>query len=597
MCGISGFTWEDKDLAKRMNSSISYRGPNDRGIYCEKDVTLGHTRLSIIDLSKAGHQPMCNEDRTMWLVFNGEIYNFKDIRPKLQALGHSFASNTDSEVIIHSYEEYGTSCLEHFNGMFAFAIWDSRKKILFLARDRLGVKPLYYMKIGENLVFSSEIKALLNHDFRMEINHKALYEYLTYRFIPNEQTMLKGIRKLLPGHYLIFKKNHIEVRKYWDIKWDYSRLKENEVISKLDSLLNDAVQKRLVSDVPLGAFISGGLDSSLIAAINSRLRADKVKTFTVGFGHERDEFKYARQVSEYLETEHKEIQLKYEEMTKELPKIIWYMDEPNSDITMVPLYFLSRFSKKYVTVVNTGEGADELFSGYQHYKIGAGAFEFVPIKIKRQIYRWYYSPFKRKERDALFLKPIAQSRRLDKDGGILDKTLRAKRPVNFLNKILLFDIKNELPNWQLTRVDRMTMAHGMEARVPFLDYRIVELAAKIPPSFKQRGLEGKYVLKKVAKKYLPKNIVYRNKQGFTTPRYEWIREDLHWLSDKLLSKESVNARRLFAYDAVEKIKHNAKKKDRPFRNYSYKLIILLMLEMWMRIYLDGETVSVLRRDI
>jgi asparagine synthase (glutamine-hydrolysing) len=579
MCGISGFSWEDTGLIDKMVRSLAYRGPDDSGIFVD-NVSLGHNRLSIIDLSSAGHQPMCNEEGDIWIVFNGEIYNHAEIRPILEKKGHKFKSETDTETIIHSYEEWGVDCLSRFNGMFAFAIWDSKKKTLFLARDRLGVKPLYYHH-GKNLIFSSEIKAILEHGISREIDRDAINSFLTYRFIPGDRTILKGIRKLLPGHYLICKDNQVKTVRYWQLDWSEKPGKYEE---QLENLLLDSVEKRLMSDVPLGAFLSGGIDSSLIVAMNAKLRGDKVKTFTVGFGHASDEFKHARAAAEHIGTDHHELTLDYRQMTKALPDIVWHMDEPNSDITMVPLYFLSRFAKKKVTVVNTGEGADELFSGYQHFKIGGGPFQLVPEAIRKPVYRWYYSPFKASERAELMQKKPAEDKAL---AGYLDR----KEPKHLLNRILLFDIENELPNWQLTRVDRMTMAHGMEARVPFLDYRIVELSAKMPAGMKMNSLEGKHVLRKVAAKYLPKSIIMRKKQGFTTPRGSWLKADMHDAAARLLTRENVMRRGIFNADYVDTLLSRTKgKEDLPMRPHSYKLLILSLLEIWMRQYIDQETV-------
>jgi asparagine synthase (glutamine-hydrolysing) len=584
MCGITGFTWEDKDLLRKMTDIIAYRGPDDHGYYTDSNVSLGHRRLSIIDLSQAGHQPMSNEDGSVQIVFNGEIYNYKELVPELEKK-HSFKSATDTEVLIHGYEQWGPEgLLKHINGMFAFAIWDSGKKRLFLARDRIGIKPLYYVNTKKGLIFASEIKAILEcPEIKREINLNSLNSYLTYRFITSEDTMLKGIKKLLPGHYLMFEKGKINIKKYWDLSFNVLDKSEDYFVKKFRQLMDECVESHLMSDVPLGAFLSGGIDSSLVVAINSKLRQDPVKTFTVGFGHETDEFRHAKRVAEHFNTDHHELILDYKEMTKALPKIIWYMDEPNSDITMVPLYFLSKFSRQKVTVVNTGEGADELFSGYQHFRVGSPSFKLVPNIIKRNVYSLYYSPFKSWERKDLFSS-------LPKEDNSLNQYLTNKEPKDMLNRILLFDIKNELPNWQLTRVDRMTMAHAQEARVPFLDQKMVEFSATVPINLKLKSLDGKYLMKKAVKDVLPKEIVTRSKQGFTTPRDEWIKKDLQGLAFELLSKKRVQERKIFDYRFIDKIKEKASVKgDRPFRPYSYKLMILAMFEMWQQIYLDGDS--------
>jgi len=591
MCGITGFTWDDKELVRKMTDAIRYRGPDDHGYYTDQDISLGHRRLSIIDLSRAGRQPMTDKEGEIIIVFNGEIYNFIELRMELETK-YDFASKTDTEVLIYGYKEWGIEdLLKRLNGMFAFAIWDSRTRELVLARDRLGIKPLYYSedRKGRGIVFGSEIKSILElpkDNIKRELDLAAVNSYLTYRFIPSERTVLKGIDKLLPGHYLVWKDGSHKIRKYWDLNFsiDSSQDKpEQYYVKTFRSLLNDCVEKRLMSDVPLGAFLSGGLDSSLIVAVNAKLRADHdpVKTFTVGFGHETDEFRHAKKVAEHIGTDHHELMLDYKGMTKALPDIVRFMDEPNSDITMVPLYFLSGFSRKKVTVVNTGEGADELFSGYPHFRVGSDRFRFVPDTIKQNVYSLYYSPFKSWHRKALF-------RNTQADDDSLSEYLEKEEPPALLNRILLFDIKNELPNWQLTRVDRMTMAHAQEARVPFLDHRMAEFSATVPAALKLKSLDGKYIIKKAVGDMLPRDIIARKKQGFTTPRTEWIQKDLKDLAFDLLSKSSVQKRGIFDYAAVQKLKENARKRgDRPFRPHSYRLMILAFFEMWCRMYLDG----------
>jgi len=593
MCGISGFTWEDKDLLKRMNNAISYRGPDDNGVYTDKYISLAHNRLSIIDLSQAGHQPMSNKEGTLWIVHNGEIYNYKEIKADLEKKGYDFISNTDTEVIIYAYQEHGVNCLNQFNGMFSFAIWDVEKRELFLARDRVGIKPLYYIYNGKNLIFGSEIKALLQHKFEKQIDLQCLNSFLTYKFIPSSKTLIKGIKKLPPAHYAVLKDGNLTIKKYWSLNWKVSKNNLTYFISRFDKILVDSVKRRLISDVPLGAFLSGGLDSSLVVAINSLLRDDPVETFTVGFGHKIDEFSYAQQVSDILSTNHHEILLDYSDITKSIPKVIWHMDEPNSDITMIPIYFLSEFARKNVTVVNTGEGADELFSGYAHYNLGAKVLNVVPSPIKNLMYQWYYSPFKRRNRLSL-LKISAKD----------DKTLNSylhfndypKNPKEFLNKILFFDIKNQLPNWQLNRVDRMTMAHGMEARVPFLDHNIVEFSSTLPINFKQQIFQGKFILKKLALKYLPKEIVFRKKRIFPIPLHSWIKDNLEDIMEEIFF---ANKKSFFNYDYIQKLikKHKASKKQKPFQLYSMQLLILLFFDIWYEMFINDKSLNELQKFI
>jgi asparagine synthase (glutamine-hydrolysing) len=591
MCGITGFTWEDKDLLRRMTDIIAYRGPDDHGYYSDSNISLGHRRLSIIDLTAAGHQPMSDKEGKVTIVFNGEIYNFRQLRALLEKK-YDFASATDTEVLIYGYREWGPEgLLKRISGMFAFAIWDSDKKLLFLARDRLGKKPLYYYVHGNKLVFASELKSVLEfREIKRELDISSVNSYLSYRFIPSDKTMIIGVKKLLPAHYALFSKGKLVINRYWKIDWTVSEKPEEYYIKKFNELFKDCVEKRLFSDVPLGAFLSGGIDSSAVVAMNTKLRNDPVKTFTVGFNHETDETKYAKLVAEHLGCDHHELILDYHDMTKALPNIVWYMDEPSTDITMVPLYFLSQFAKKKVTVVNSGEGADELFSGYAHYKIGSNMFNFVPSAVKNRIYCWYYSPFKHADREQFFnIGP--------KEDALLMEHLKAKEPKHLLNKLLNFDINYELPNWQLARVDRMTMANAQEARVPFLDYEMVEFAASLPINMKLKNVTNKYLLKQAVKKWIPKEIIERRKQGFTTPMHDWFRDDLLGIAESVLSKENMAKRKYINHSYISKLidSEHKIKKTLPLQYNSFKLLTLLMLEMWQRMYIDDDS-KVLKLD-
>lgn len=587
MCSINGFTWEDKKLIKEMNEILKHRGPDDNGIFIDKNISLGHNRLSIIDLSKAGHQPMSNEDNSIWIIFNGEIYNYVKLRNYLEKLGYNFQSDTDTETIIYAYEEFGEDCLKLFNGMFAFAIWDSKKKSLFLARDRLGIKPLYYYHLNGKLIFSSEIKAILKHNIDKSIDKKCLNSFLKYRFIPSNKTIIKNLKKILPGHYAVFKNGNLKIQKYWNLNWEISEKPINYYLKRLDNLVTSSIKLRLRSDVSLGAFLSGGVDSSLVVAINSRLINKPVKTFTVGFGHETDEFKYARIVSEYLSTDHHEIILNYKKITRELPNIIWHMDEPHSEITIVPLYFLSEFAKSEVTVVNTGEGADELFSGYSPYYIGSSIFKPIPSILKKEFYLWYYCVFKNNERKKLLKENYSNDEILRY---YLNNSNYPQYPKQFLNKLLNFDIKHELPNWELNRTDKMTMAHSLEARVPFLDHRIVNLSSKMPIRYKQSNLTNKFILKKYALNFLPKDIVNRKKQGFFVPMHSWLKHDLEDIIEKILLQEK---NELFERDYVNKLikKHKKLTKPKPFMYLSFQLLILLFFNIWYEMYINEKSTS------
>ena len=574
MCAINGFTWEDKALITRMDRVLKHRGPDDTGIYLDKGISLGHNRLSIIDLSKKGHQPMSDREGTLTIVYNGEIYNFKDIRRELEKKGYSFASGSDTETLLYAYKEYGSSCLQMLNGMFAFAVWDSEKKELFLARDRLGIKPLYYHHDDNDLIFSSELKAILEHDIDRVLDSKSLSSFLTYRFIADDNTMLKGIKKLPPGHHLLYKDGKVRISRYWSLDWTVKKKSLAHYTKKTGDLLKDAVEKRLLSDVPLGVFLSGGLDSSLITAINTKLRDEPVKTFSVGFGHESDELSWASKVAGELSTDHKEILLDYGTLTRSIPDIVWHMDEPHTDPTMFPLYFLAEEARKDVTVINTGEGADELFSGYLHYKAGSPKLGLVPSVLRKKAYSYYYQPFKPDERRRLLGTKTQKAR-------VLDNYL--SREGDMLNNILAFDIDHELPNWQLTRVDRMTMAHGMEARVPFLDHRMVELASGMPPGFKQHGLIGKHVLKEASQAYLPKEIIYRKKQGFTTPLHAWAKDSL---ADYAQSAIRDMPSGIFNKRFVDRLAENNRSDKQMFARKSYQLMIIALFSSWHGQYIE-----------
>ena len=370
MCGICGFNWDDKQLLKSMMDSITHRGPDGSGSYTSRGISLGNRRLSIIDL-KTGKQPIYNEDKSMCIVFVGELYNYKDLRQELEKKNHEFCTSSDTEVVLHAYEEYGENCLNQFNGMWAIAIWDNKKKELFLSVDRLGIKQLYYTAVKGKFLFASEIKAILQfEDVAREIDKKALLEYLTFRYTPTEQTIFKGIKKLLPGHYLVLSRDKIKIKKYWDIE---SQNIENEPLQyhseRILELLKDSVKKRLMSEVPIGAHLSGGLDSSIVVALMKTLMDTEVKTFSVAFDAEEpfNESRYASMLADYYGTDHEEIMVKGDAI-KHLPSVIWHLDDLDSDPTMIAQYLLSELTKKKVTVVLTGEGADELFGGYDEFK-------------------------------------------------------------------------------------------------------------------------------------------------------------------------------------------------------------------------------------
>jgi len=620
MCGICGFTGEDKKLISDMINIINHRGPDQQGFYTDSNVSLGHARLSIIDLSEKGKQPMTNEEGDILISFNGEIYNFAELRIDLESKGHKFRSNTDTEVIIHAYEEYGINCLQLFNGMFAFAIWDSKKKQIFLARDRTGIKPLYYSFKNKNLIFASEIKAiLLSPNITKNINPTSLHSYLTFRYFPGEETIFQDVKKLAPGNYLIYnlKKSEIIKGSFWDLKLHPIKKPTAFYARKLNNTLKEAVEKRMISDVPIGAFLSGGLDSSYVVSLMDSLIDQPIKTFSIGFNATGgfDERKYSRIVAEQFNTDHKEIIVE-ENSFNLLPKILWHMDEPIADVAAIPTYILSRESKKKVSVVLTGEGADEILGGYRKYKYLQAFniyYKTTPLRVRKifskglnsitddayykrmtefnsatsipDYYLKLISYFTNKEKQELcnpkFFKDLTKRPDLD-----LVSPYFNKGPI--INSLMALDFKTWLPEDILMKVDRMTMSHALEARVPFLDPNMLTLISQIPPNLKLKLNKEKYILRKAMKGQVPDIIYKRKKQGFNMPINQWLENELKEVSQNLLSKESINQRGLFNHDYVEKLFKNYSN-SKTF--YSRQLWNLLNFEIWARVYLDENDLT------
>jgi len=605
MCGINGFNWKNEEMIELMNETIKHRGPDDSGQYIDEGISLGHRRLSIIDLTKAGHQPMCNEDETIWLTYNGEIYNFKEIRRVLVRKGHKFKSDTDSEIIIHAYEEYGTDCLNHFNGMFAFCIYDKKKEILFLARDRIGIKPLYYYQDRDRFIFSSEIKTILKHKIKKTINKRAMQSYFTYRFVYGEETIFNNIRRLLSSHYMIFDlktKNSI-IMKYWEIQESIS--KENEK-NKLLLFLIDSIEKRLVSDVPVGVYLSGGVDSSAIVAIMSKFKT-KIKTFSVGFKDGESELEEARKIAKMFGTEHKEIIIN-DDLIEILPELMWYFDEPFADPAALPMYELSKEASKDVKVVLTGDGGDELYAGYDQYKflklrddmkclpkfirkILAVTVKNIPRSIINRFYKYgSENGTKLIERFSKFISTDDDTKAYDEVMGIFDEdelrelTGEIKHnqwrfddrfhPLHSFNKILQHDIKNLLPEGYLMKTDRTTMAFGIEARVPLLDHRLVEHSFRISPKDKM----GKKVFKKALRGVLPNEVLNRKKQSFHLPIDKWIEKKKEKYQSYLEKGEAVKDK-LIKKSCIKKI-------FKDFNNaklfYARQIWSLLCFEAWYK---------------
>jgi asparagine synthase (glutamine-hydrolysing) len=630
MCGIGGKLYFDparsveREILERMNAVQAHRGPDDSGIYCEGALGLAHRRLSIIDLSPAGHQPMSNEDGTIWIVFNGEIYNFQDLRPDLVRRGHRFRSRTDTEVILHLYEERGVGCLESLRGMFAFAIWDAPRRQLFLARDRLGKKPLCYQQDAEAFRFASEAKAILQ-DPAVEArpDPAGISHYLTYGYVPSPGSAFQGMRKLPPAHYLVCRDGRVEIVRYWRLRRDRKLDRsEAEWCQEIRTRLEEAVRIRLISDVPLGAFLSGGIDSSAVVAMMSHA-AGVIKTFSIGFDEaEYDELRYARLVAERFGTEHHELVVR-PDAAAILPKIAWHYDEPFGDSSAVPTYYVAQMTRRYVTVALNGDAGDENFGGYDRYvaNLLAASFDRWPgAGLLRRAIRWglrlwpqggrrtslltrgrrfldgltevperryarWFCHFYGDRKDELlspeFRASLGGADALD----LLLSAYRESDAPDFADATLGVDAALYLPDDLLVKVDIASMAHSLEARSPFLDHEFMEFAATIPSNLKVRGRTKKYILKRALADLLPKEILHRPKMGFGVPIDHWLRHELRELAyDTLLGPRGL-ARGYFRRGTVQRLldEHVGGK-----ANWHYLLWTLLMLELWHRTYVDGD---------
>jgi asparagine synthase (glutamine-hydrolysing) len=611
MCGIVGFNWEDKRLLKSMMASVSHRGPDQSGFYTDKNISLGHQRLSIIDLSAFGKQPIFNEDQSIAIVFNGEIYNHQDIRHELEELGHKFYTNTDTEAIVHAYEEYGAECLSRFNGMFAFAIYDSRDKSVFLARDRIGIKPLYYSFDKGKLIFASEIKALLEHDLNREVDKEALAQFFTFGYTVSPKTMFRNIYKLPPAHYLVLTKGKISVRRYWSLLFDKSHRSFTAWKHELSGRLKQSVNLQLMSEVPLGAYLSGGMDSSTIVAMMSKLMDKPVNTFSVGFDSEQviDELKYARLVADKFDTNHHEIIVSNDDAIKALPTIAWHLDEPISNPASVPLYIMSKAAKKKMTVVLTGNGGDEVFAGYRQHKVlsYASRLRHIPfvasnatgcgLGLAAQLtgnplrrYLRFAADFIPKLNDpaSAYCTLMYKTFKIHDRQRMLGIDYYPEQSIapffairgNILDKLTSIDIMRLLPEDYLIVDDKINMANGIESRVPFLDHTLVEFGAKMPSDLKLCCGTGKYILRKAMKDILPKEVISRKKYGFTPPISSWIDKELmDYAQEVLLSSQNDYLNR----DYITKVLTKTKDK----RHYN-KVFPLLMFGLWQKEFLEKE---------
>jgi asparagine synthase (glutamine-hydrolysing) len=596
MCGIAGLvslTGEKVSVhqVKAMCDMIAHRGPDDQGQWASGSVALGHRRLSIIDLSPRGHNPMPNEDETVWVVFNGEIYNYKDLRPGLLERGHSFRSETDTEVIIHLYEELGADFITKLNGMFALALWDSRNNRLLLARDRFGVKPLYYTMVGKTVAFASEIKAFLAlPDFNVSPDLPALAEHFTFQNTFGERTLFANVRLLPAGHYLLCQNGDIETRPYWDLQFetDHTRGIERWALD-LRECFEQAVERQLMSDVPLGSYLSGGMDTGVISAVAAR-RISNMHTFTCGFDlpedaseleQHFDERKESHRLAAQLRTIHHELELGPEAMAAALPRVVWHLDEPRVGISY-QVYYTAEMIRRYVTVVLSGVGGDELFAGYPwRYETIAG---LNPDSFETEYYRQWIRFLTDEEKRSLFTGEVNRALRGFSTRDSFRAALNGFVGGDSLHRALYIDFKTFL-NGLLLVDDKLSMAHSVEARVPFLDNDLVDLVCRIPSELKLRSGESKIVLRRAMRGLLPAETLQRRKQGFTPPDQSWYKQSaLAYIRRLILSPRALE-RGYFEPTYVEKIIDDHLN-DR--RNNRFLIWSLMCFEWWNRLFVDRE---------
>lgn len=634
MCGICGIFFRNRremvnpGTLAAMNRQIVHRGPDDEGFRIEENVGLAMRRLSIIDV-KTGHQPIANEDETIWIVFNGEIYNHQQLRGELEAKGHRYRTHSDTETVVHLYEQYGADCVQHLRGMFAFVIWDRSKRKLFAARDRLGIKPFYYRWDGETFLFGSEIKTILAYpNARSEYNQSTLAEYLAFGYITGGETMFRDIKKLMPGHILeLDESGSLRIRRYWDLNVtvDDDPKPREYYVKTYRELLEEAVSSHLMSEVPLGVFLSGGLDSSAVAALTAKIRGDQIETFAVGYGEEAySELPFARQVAEHIKSRHEEVRLTRSQFFESLPRLIWHEDEPIVWPSSVSLYAVARLARERVTVVLTGEGSDETLAGYTRYawtllnsKMDRVYRAMTPAAFRRALrialeasplgaalhrklehtflmrdgQQWpsfyfdnFYSAFSSNEQRQLLTRQ-AREQAGDAYAGSLEPWERSSG--DLLHRLLYSDINSYLIEL-LMKQDQMSMAASIESRVPFLDHVLVEFTARIPSKYSIEGLAGKFILKSAVEDLLPREIVYRKKMGFPTPWAYWLSgPQLDDLERMLLDARTLE-RGLFNRDAVASLFREHRSGQRDHGNRIWRL---LNLETWMRVCLDREPVG------
>ncbi|MGN6553506.1 MAG: asparagine synthase (glutamine-hydrolyzing) [Verrucomicrobiota bacterium] len=632
MCGIAGKVAHDRaervseEDIRRMIAPIAHRGPDGNGVYLDRNAGLGHCRLSIIDLS-AGAQPMTNEDGTVWIVFNGEIYNFQELHDRLQAKGHVFRSRCDTEVIIHLYEDLGPECVKELRGMFAFAIWDTKSQSLFVARDRVGIKPLYFCQTDRAFWFASELKAVIaDPEVSREMNPRALRMFLSFNYVPGEETLFRSVRKLLPGHWLLVKNGCITTRQYWDLQFTQDRWNQpyNDAVEELHQLIAGSVRDHMIADVPVGVLLSGGVDSSAVLNFAVQGTGKKVKTFTVGFDGDQvvDERPYARLAAQRFQTEHFETSISADDFWNFLPAYVRHMEEPVCEPPAVALYYVTKLARDHVKVLLSGEGGDEAFAGYPNYPnmlrlerlqmalgplarpagllaglagriSGEARLQRYAGALGRPLASHYFSrtsspsAFFNRSAGALVQEELINGVPHDLARQHIESLTRNVANESLLNQMLYVDSKTWLPDDLLIKADKITMANSLELRVPLLDHKILEFAASLPADFKVRGRETKRILKSAFSKVLPAEVIERKKAGFPVPYENWLSRRLkQQVEDVLLSSQAIS-RGYFQPRAVERLLQDNARGGR----HAKEIFSLIAVELWHREFADASAFS------
>ena len=603
---------------------MAHRGPDGEGKYIHGPVGLGHRRLSIIDLSNCGAQPMCNEDGTVWIVFNGEIYNYLELRERLAKRGHTFRSLTDTEVIIHLYEEDGTDCLRHLRGMFAFAIWDTSYQRLFLARDRVGIKPLYYCQTANAFWFASEIKSILaDSAVPHEVCAPAIRQFLSFYYPPGEDTLSQSVKKLMPGHYLTVENGKVRIVQYWDLRFTRDRWATSfeEAVEELRDLLASTVKDHMIADVPVGVLLSGGTDSSAVLSFAVQGTQKRIKTFTVGFdgGQVVDEGPYARLAANQFGSEHYELSISAADFWEFLPTYVWHMEEPVCEPPAVALYYISKLASQHVKVVLSGEGGDEAFAGYPNYPnmlaservnaalgplagpagtlgasagrlIGDGRLRRYGAALGRPFADHYFSRtsgptfYFNREAKNLFTPEFLENTSLVDSSALVAGLAKNVKAESLLNRMLYVDTKTWLPGDLLLKADKMTMANSLELRVPLLDHQVLEFAASLPPEYKVGNRQTKRVLKAALAKVLPSEILTRRKAGFPVPYASWLRQALSGPVRDILLSDRAQSRGYFQKGAIERLLQRNAVDGKSMK----EVFSLLTLELWHTAFMDAQ---------